>query len=40
MMRSSLLAALPLLAAGALAGCMVGPDFTSPDGPKSATYVP
>ncbi len=40
MMRRSLLAVLPLLAMGALAGCTVGPDFASPDGPKTATYVP
>ena len=40
MMRRSLSAALPLLAAGALAGCSVGPDFVSPEGPKTATYVP
>jgi outer membrane protein TolC len=40
MMRRPFLAVLPLVAAGALAGCMVGPDFVSPDGPKTATYVP
>lgn len=40
-MRQALFGTVPALAmAAALAACSVGPDFASPDGPKTSTYLP